>query len=61
MEMCGACDGVLSVLVLVAGVGMLGYLGAGLMWVPGAAFVLYGLGRLVHIAGMCPSCSSGKK
>jgi O-antigen/teichoic acid export membrane protein len=50
------CGGIMGVLILVAGVGMLGYLGAGLAWVPGAAFVLVGLCKLAHLGGMCPSC-----
>lgn len=60
-EMCGMCKGVMGVLVLVAG-GSLLMFGMGSLdgktahLVAGSAFVLAGLGKLLHAGNMCPSC-----
>ena len=50
--MCSMCGGVISVLFLAAGA--LLYMGNAMY--AGVVLVLIGLGKLVHVAGMCPSC-----
>ncbi len=66
MEMCGTCSGITGFLVflaggflLMSGLGMLD--GATSSVLSGALLLLYGLGVLVHSAGMCKMCKMPSK
>ena len=58
---CGTCGIVMGVLVLVAGAALLMFAlgsleGMTAHMVAGGAFVLLGIGKIVHKMGMCPMC-----
>lgn len=65
-EMCSTCKNVMGVLVLLAGLSLLGfglgYLnGATAHLAAGGLLTLAGLGKLVHGMNMCPSCAGPSK
>jgi hypothetical protein len=60
------CSKFMGLFVLVAGIAFL-MLAMGSMaavtvyWIAGAMFALFGLGKLVHVSGMCPMCNAEMK
>ena len=61
-DMCGTCKAVDSILVVAAGAALAGFsLGFDRYAVAGGLLVLVGLGRLLHVGGMCPMCKGKHK